>query len=133
MRPAITGDFDVTLTLIFYYCELVLLNTGPGHESAVPGMDSELSHAYRLDSHITDATSKNADVIWVGCQNDPAARGGRSGDHDCIDGGSHACHPGEALEPRCRASDRIAEGNNLKSLQHLVNPGITFITKESLG
>jgi hypothetical protein len=78
-------------------------------------------------------TGKNADVIWVGCQNDPAARSGRSGDHNCIDCGRDACHSSEVLEPRCRTSDRIGEGNDLELLQHLVGPGVTFITHECLG
>jgi hypothetical protein len=78
-------------------------------------------------------TGKNADVIWVGCENDPAPRSGRSGDHDCIDGRCHACHPSEAFQPRCGTSDRIGEGNDLELLQHLVGSGVTFITYESLG
>jgi len=69
----------------------------------------------------------------VGGQNDPASRSSRSGDHDCIDGGGHARHPSEALELRCRASERLVEGYDLEFLQRLVDPSVTFITKERLG
>jgi hypothetical protein len=97
------------------------------------GVASELSHAYRPDSHSADVTGKHADVIWIGCQDDPAACGGRSGDHDSIDGRCHACHSGEVLEPRCRPSDRIGEGNDLELLQYLVGSGVAIITHQSLG
>jgi hypothetical protein len=100
----------------------------PGH--GVPG---GISHIYRPDSYISDVAGKNADVIWVGCENDPAPRSGRSGDHDRIDGCRYACHCSEALQPRCGTGDRIGERNDLELLQHLVGSGVTFITHESLG
>jgi hypothetical protein len=93
----------------------------------------ELSHVYWPDSRTTGVTGKNADVTWVGCQDNPPARGCRRGDDDCIDSGSRASHSGEALEPGRRAGDRLGERNNLEPLEHLVSAGVTLITKECLG
>lgn len=76
---------------------------------------------------------ENADVIWIGRQNGPATRGGRSGDHDGIDGRCHACHSSETPEARRRTSDRVSEGNDLEPLQYLIGSGVTIIAYESLG
>jgi len=98
-------------------------------------IDAEIKvlDAYGSNPDAGDAVGEGANVIDVGREHDSAANGRRGGDDDSVDRWRHASHPGAALKPGCRTSDRIGAGDNLELLQHLICPGITSVAKQSFG
>ena len=79
-----------------------------------------------------DAVGEGPDIFDVRRQDHAAAGGGRGGSHNRVDRGCYTRHPGEALKARSHTSNGLIEGHDLKLLQGLVNPRVTFVADKGL-